>query len=114
MTQKGIEEKDITKKFDKWLLSQNYMYIAKNDSRNHARSKDDGHPDRIIFLNNRIVINIEFKTPEKYRKKDHGLRKKQIIWCDYLIKNDHYYYICTSAKEAIDIIENKINVKKVL
>lgn len=101
-------EKQITDEFDKYLRQKNIFFIGKNDARNHARSVDDGRPDRICFLPKGIVIIIEFKTPEKIKTKNNGLRPKQIEWKDYLLKNKFNYYLLDSAKIAKKILDKHL------
>lgn len=106
-----MNESYITKQVDTYCKARGIMYIGKNDNYNHARSAGDGYPDRIIFLPNRIVLCIEFKTPEKMKAKGNSLRPKQKEWQDYLLKCGHLYYLLDDAKIAITIIESYIDGK---
>jgi len=107
MITKDITEKDITNEFDNYLKREKIKYIAKNDARNHARGADGGFPDRLIFLPNGRVLEIEFKTPKEIKTKENGLSPRQVGWRDYLIFNKHNYYILSSAKEAILLVSQQ-------
>ena len=103
-----MTEKYIVDQVDTYCKARGIKYIGKNDARNHARSLDDGRTDRIYPLPNGITLYIEFKTPEKIKTKDNGLRPKQKEWREYLLKNGHQYYLLDNAIDAIRLIERYI------
>lgn len=106
MIQKELTEKELLHNpFKKILDKHKLKYIHKNDARNHARGSDSGYPDFIIFLDNGIVLLIEFKKKEKYFSKLFGLRPKQVEWRDYLREKNFRYLLTYKLKDAIDFVE---------
>lgn len=104
MIEKPIDEiQDLHKPFATWLKDHKIKYSKKNWN-NHKRQGDEGIPDFIISIYRGKTIYIEFKTPEKYNLKEHGLSLKQQEWRVYLVERDHFWFICTSVQQAIDII----------
>ena len=105
------EIKDLHKPFKEYLKKRKIKYSYKNWN-NNKREGDEGIPDFVCFLKHGIVVNIEFKTVEKYNTKLWGLREKQVEWMDYLTSNNHKYLLTFSFEEAIKFVEMYMRYKE--